>query len=179
MVPEVALQVMKKRIKKVAFLLIATLVITVLWFAGMQHVYARALTFTTNAVLSVTGSTSNIQVEKQDDVHIFQVYKIIDDKQAKYPQKYGILLLPTVMIFAWILFVPFFRKSKAAMRSSIILLTIFMFIQVIFLLLLTSYYTSATASFFYDVMMDGFYIIALGIIIVDNLIDPVFSIHQG
>ncbi len=165
---------MKKLIKKIVLLLAATILATVLWFAGLQQTYARVLSFTTNTVLSAAGRTSGIQVEKQDDAHVFQIYTIIENQQAQYPQKYSILLLPSVMMFAWIAFTPFFRKPKEAIRSSFILFLVFLFTQVVFLLLLTAYYSSPIASFFYDVMMDGFYIIALGIIIIDNLIDPVF-----
>lgn len=160
--------------KKIILLLSATLIVTLLWFAGLQQVYARVLTFSTNTVLTAAGRASNIQTSKQDGTHVFHVNTFIDGNRAEYPLKYGTILLPTVMMLAWIAFTPFFRKRKAALKSSIIVFLAFLFTQVVFLLLLTAYYTSATAHFFYNVMQDGFYIIALGIIIIDNLVDQVF-----
>ncbi len=165
---------MSKLTKKIILLLTATLVVTLLWFSGLQQVYARVLTFSTNTTLSAAGRASNIQVAKQDNVHVFHVNTFIDGNRAEYPLKYGTILLPTVMMLAWMAFTPFFRKRKAAISSSIIVFLAFLLTQVVFLLLLTTYYTSATANFFYNVMQDGFYIIALGIIIIDNLVDPVF-----
>lgn len=165
---------MKKPVKKIILLLTATLVITLLWFAGLQHTYARVLTFSANTVLSAAGRASNVQVVKQEDTRVFQVNTFIDGNRAEYPLKYGTILLPTVMVLAWIAFTPIFRKRKEATRSSVSVFFAFLFTQVVFLLLLTTYYTSATAHFFYNVVQDGFYIIALGIIIIDNLVDQVF-----
>ncbi len=165
---------MRQPIKKFILLLAATLVVTLLWFAGLQHVYARVLAFSTNTVLSAAGRASNIQVDRQDDARFFHVNTFIDGNRAEYPQKYTTILLPTVMMLVWIGITPFFRKRPAAIRSSLSVFLVLLFTQVIFLLLLTAYHTSATAHFFYNVMRDGFYIIALGVIIIDNLVDPVF-----
>ncbi len=170
---------MNKLWKKIILLLTATLLVTVLWFAGLQQVYARVLTFSTNTVLSAAGRASNIQVIKQNDTHIFHVNTFIDGNRAEYPLNYGIVLLPTVMVLAWMAFSPLFRKRAAAIRSSLVVFFFFLLTQMVFLLLLTAYYTSATANFFYDVMQDGFYIFALGIIFIDNLIHPVFKINKG
>ena len=171
--------IVKKLYKKIALLLAAILVVTLLWFSGLNKLYAHVLTFTTNSLLSIAGRVSNIQITEQEGSSVFIVHTVLDGQQATYPLAYETLLLPTIMMLSWVAFTPWFRKRAAAIRSSLIVFLLFLTYQVVFFLLLTAYYTSATASFFYDVMQDGFYIVALGIFFIDNLTDPVFSINQG
>ncbi len=165
---------MKKLITKIALLLTAILVATLLWFGGFKHLYAHALTFTTNNVLSVAGRVTNIQNTEQDGVNIFIVHTVIDGQQARYPLAYETLLLPTIMMLAWVCFTPWFRKRAAAIKSSLLVFLLFFSTQIAFMLLLSAYYASSAASFFYTVMQDGFFVFALGIFFIDNLIDPIF-----
>lgn len=170
---------MKKLIKKIALLLTAIIVATVLWFGGLNHLYAQLLTFSTNNVLSLAGKVTNIQITEQEGVNTFIVHTVIDGQQARYPLVYETLLLPTIMMLAWVFFTPWFRKRTAAIKSSILVFLIFFSLQNVFMLLLSAYYVSSAASFFYTVMQDGFFIFALGIFFIDNLIDPIFSINPG
>lgn len=165
---------MKKPIKKIALLLASILVASLLWFGGFKHLYAHALTFTTNNILSVAGRVTNIQITEQDSSNIFTVHTVIDGQQATYPLVYETLLLPTIMMLAWVGFAPWFRKRATAIKSSILVFLVFFSTQIVFMLLLSAYYVSSAASFFYTVMQDGFFVFALGIFFIDNLLDPIF-----
>jgi hypothetical protein len=162
-----------KILRRIGLFLAVSLVITTLWFSGLEVVYARVLVFSTNTVLSVAGSESGIRIEEEDNGYIFRVHRIIDGRQANYPQKFETLLLPTVMILAWLTFSAFYRKGKQVLVSAGTTIGAFLALQIIFLLLLTAYYTSGAAKYFYDVMLDSFYIIAMGIIILDYVREPV------
>ncbi len=163
-----------KILRRIGLFLAVSLVITVLWFSGMEVVYARVLVFSTNTVLNIAGSDSSIRVDKDDQGHLFRVHRLIDGQRASYPQKFETILLPTVMIFAWLIFAAFYRRRKQALISAGITFGSFLALQAIFLLLLTAYYTSGAAKYIYDVMLDSFYIIAMGIIIIDYVRDPIF-----
>ncbi len=165
---------MKKLGKKIALLLTAIAVATLLWFGGFNHLYAHALTFTTNNILSVAGRVTNIQITEQEGSNVFIVHTVIEGQQARYPLVYETLLLPTIMMLAWVGFTPWFRKRAKAIKSSAIVFLVFFSIQIAFMLLLSAYYASSAASFFYTVMQDGFFVFALGIFFIDNLIDPIF-----
>ncbi len=163
---------MRKFVLNIALLFIATLLTTVLWYAVLEKAYAHVLVFSSNTVLSIGGRDSHITLEKEDGVDTFRAHTIIDGKHANYPQKLQTLLLPAVMVIAWQLFTIFYRKRKQILISASSTIGVFLAFQVIFMLLLTAYYTSSFAQYVYDVMLDAFYIIALGIIILDYIRYP-------
>lgn len=166
---------MIKTIKKIALLLAVTLLITFLWFAGLETIYARVLSFSANTVLTITGRESNIKVEKENNIAYFLVRTQVDGRRASYPQNFETLLLPAVMIFAWQVFSLFYRSRNQVLRSAGTTIGIFLLLQVIFLLLLTAYYSSGLAKYLYDVLMDTFYVVALILIIIDYIRYPVFQ----
>lgn len=163
----------RKATRSVVLFLLITLAITTLWFAGFEVVYARVLVFTTNTTLTIAGSESQISVNKNDDGHFFKVQRLIDGRRANYPQKFENFLLPAVMVFAWLIFSAFYRQRKHALKSAGITAGVFIALQTVFLLLLTVYYTSNIARYIYDIMLDSFYIIAMGIIIIDYIRHPI------
>lgn len=174
---------MKQYISKIShkiFILIGiSLITTVLWFVGMEVIYARLLTFSTNTMLTVSGRDSTIRVEQSDGDHLFRVYTVFDGRSAHYPQKFETLLLPAVMIIAWLLFTFLIRSAKQSFQSTMLTFGLFFLSQMFFLLLLTAYYSSGIAKYIYDAMMDSFYIIALILIIIDYIRYPVFQAEKG
>lgn len=166
---------MRKVYHKIIFLISITIITTVLWYAGLEVLYARVVASSANMVLTVSGRDSHIKVEEENGVDLFRVYTVINGRSAHYPQKFETLLLPAVMIIAWQLFVSFFLNRKQLLISAALNLGLFLFIHIIFLMLLTAYYTSGFAKLMYDAMMDSFYIIALILIIIDYIRQPVFK----
>ncbi len=166
---------MIKTIKKIALLLAITLLTTLLWFAGMETIYARLLAFSANTALTITGRESNIKVEKENNTAYFLVHTRVDGRRANYPQNFETLLLPAVMIIAWQVFSLLYRSRNQSLRSAATTIGIFLLLQVIFLLLLTAYYSSGLAKYLYDVLMDTFYVVALILIIIDYVRYPVFQ----
>lgn len=164
----------KSILKKIGILLGASVFVAVLWFSGLEMVYARVLVFSTNVVIGVSGSDKDIQIENQDGTKQFRVFTTRNGQRGSYPQQFGSLLIPVVMIFAWQLFTAFYLKRRRALSSSGINFGIYFAIQIVFMLLLTSIHTSSAARFIYQLFLDSFYIVALAIIIVDNFRNPVF-----
>ncbi len=162
-------------IRSVTLFIITTMVFMSLWLNGLEVAYARVIVFSANSVLSIAGSESNITIEKEDDGHFFRVRRLIDGKWANYPQMFDTLLLPFVMILSWQVFSAFYRKQKHFLRSAGINIFFFLALQTCFLLLLTVYYTSSVSKYLYDVMLDSFYIIAMGIIIIDYIRYPLLT----
>ncbi len=159
-------------LKKAAILVASVLIVSALWFAGMEILYSRVLAFSSNVVLHFGGRESRVAVEKHDDEHVFFVDTIIEGRQARFPQRIQSLLYPTIMVIAWQLFIAFTRGWKQSLGSGKWNIGLFFVFQVLFLLLLTAYHSSATAKFIYDMLMESFYVIAVVIIIIDNIRHP-------
>ena len=160
--------------KKIALLIASILIVATLWFVGAEVIYARVMTFASNVVLSIGGSDTHLTVDREDGEDIFRVHTEMDDQEASYPQKIQTLLYPTIIVLSWQVFVAFISGARATLRSGKWNLGLFFAFQVLFLLLLTAYYTSPVAAFIYDMMLESFYVIAVVIIIIDNIRHPVF-----
>lgn len=161
-------------VKKTVLLLASLLVVSMIWFSGFDLVYAKALTGASNTLLGLAGRETRIEVGSDNGNEFFRVNTVIEGRGASYPQTMGALLLPVVMVVAWQIFMAFFLRRKRWIKYTLINTGIFSVIQVIFLLLLSAYYTSLAAKYVYDMMMDSFYVIALVIILIDNIRHPVF-----
>lgn len=159
---------------KAAVLIIITVVIYIGWSRGIEVVYARALLLGANASLSIVKNNSSIELEKTDKTYQFRVRTIIDGRRASFPQVFGGLLQPFVIILSWQIFLFFALKRNLALQSLWINFGIFYFLHVIFLILLTGYHTSEVQKFIYVMLMDSFYIIGLVLVIKDNMLYPVF-----
>lgn len=160
--------------KKIALLMAIITVMTLIWFSGFEVFYARILVGASNVTLGMAGRESTIEVADDGETYFFRVTTIIEGRRGSYPQIFGALLLPVVMVISWQIFMAFFLKRKRWIKYTLINMGIFMAVQMVFLLLLTAYYTSDTARYLYDMMMDSFYIVALAVILVDNIRHPVF-----
>lgn len=161
-------------IRKVAILLACALLVTALWFNGLEVLYARLMAFASNLVMAIGGSETRIFVEQQNGEELFRVHTVMDGNQVNYPQRLQTLLYPTIIILAWQLFTVFMRNLQQLLSSAGLSMGVFFTLQVIFLLLLSIYHTSDVGSFLYDLLMESFYVIALAIVIIDNIRFPVF-----
>lgn len=159
--------------KKVALLLASILVVTIIWFAGLQTLYARILVFPANIVLSLGGGTASVSVEKQGDHYFFIASRQKQDEISRMEQQFSTILYPSIMVLAWQLFMVMTLGWKKARTSTGWNLGIFFLSQVFFLLTIT-YFLTTPGKFLYDMMLENFYIIALAIIIIDSIRNPVF-----
>ncbi len=162
-------------LRKILILLGSALLVTAIWMLGAEVVYARIMTFVSNVLLSLGGSGSTIAVEQEAGEYLFRVHFMLDGQQASFPQKIQTLLLPTIIILSWQLFIAFVSSWKHFLSSAKWNISLFFGFQMLFLLLLTAYYQSTLAAFIYDMLMESFYVIAVVIIIIDNIINPVFT----
>ena len=161
------------KLKAVVLILITVLIYTG-WSRGIEVVYARILLFGTNATLSIVKNDSSIELEKADKTYQFKVRTTIDGRKASFPQVFGSLLQPFVIILSWQIFLFFALNRKSALHSLGLNMGIYYLIQVFFLILLTGYHTSEVQKFIYVLLMDSFYIIGLVLVIKDNMLYPVF-----
>lgn len=161
---------------KIMLVIIISVSIYAGWLAGFEVFYARVLLAPTNLMLSALKKDTKIELDKTEhDVYQFKVRTRIEGRKASFPQPLGSLLQPFVIILSWQVFLFFVLALKTALKSAGVNLGIFVFIQAVFLILLTGYHTSETQKFIYVMMMDSFYIIALVLIIKDNLLYHVFT----
>lgn len=158
--------------KKIILLLASVLIVSALWLSGLQNVYARVLVFSTNTVLDMGGRYSHIKVAEDKGDGIFHVFTIVDDTKVNFRQSFQTLLYPTIIVLAWHLFTVFVLGWRTSLRSAKWNIPLFILFQVIFLLLLTAYYSSQVARFIYTMMMEGFYVIAIIIVIIDSIRHP-------
>ncbi|TVR43935.1 MAG: hypothetical protein EA394_00670 [Bacteroidia bacterium] len=165
---------MKTRIlvRRIGLLLASILVVTALWMVGVEGAYARLLSFSTNIVLNVSGGDTSVAVEKENGDLLFRVITTFEGQRVRFPQKIESLLYPTIMIIAWQLFVAFTLGIKRSLSGLKWNFPAFFVFQLLFVLLLTAYYSSSLARYTYDLLTDSFYVIALVIIIIDNVRNP-------
>ncbi len=121
------------------------------------------------------GSERSIAVKEEGGEFVFRVFFMFDGREATFPQRIQTLMLPTIIILSWQVFIAIIGGWRQFMHSAKWNLTLFFSFQVVFLLLLTVYYESAAAAFVYDLLMESFYVIAVVIIIIDNIRHPVFT----
>lgn len=159
---------------KILLLIILTISSYTLWQHGLERIYAKTLLVGTNATLGIVKGNTSIELEQLDETYQFRVRTIIDGRRASFPQAFGGLLQPFVIILSWQIFLFIVLKRNLALQSMGINFGIFYFLQVIFLILLTGYHTSEIQKFIYVMFMDSFYIIGLVLVIKDNMLYPVF-----
>lgn len=161
--------------KKILILLASILLVTAAWFSGTEALYARLMTSATNVTLMGSGSEVRIALEKDNGDLLFRVHTFVGDKRASFPQYVQSLLYPTILVLAWLVFLLFTMGWRHSLRSAKWNLLPFFILHIIFLLLLTGYHFKPTARFFFDILLESFYVIALALIIIDNIRYPVFS----
>ena len=167
--------IIKSNWLKIMALIAITILIYLSWQKGGEVVYSKVLTFGANTVFGIVKPDSRIDVEQdKSGKYEFKVYTRIDGRRGSYPQSFGSLLQPFVIVLSWQLFLFLAMEKKRALKLLGVNIGIFLLIQIIFLFFLTSYYSSAFSKFMYDMMMDSFYIIALVLVIKDNIFYQVF-----
>jgi len=162
---------------KIILLLLISVLVFAAWQAGLETAYAKVLVVTTNLSLKIVKTETHIEFEEKegtDGLYRFRVFTVIDGREGNYPQEPGTLLQPFVIVLSWQIFLFFVLKRKAAWKSLGVNTGIYLLVQIIFLILLTGYYSSPVQQYIFTMMLDSFYIIALTLIIKDNMIYPVF-----
>jgi len=162
---------------KIIFLILISIVIFGGWELGLQKIYEKALVGTTNVVLDVVKKDTHITLEKPDgkSENQFRVYTRVQGRIGNYPQETGGLLEPFVIILTWQSFLFFVIKRKEALKLLGVNVAVFVSIQIMFLVFLTNYYNSTWQKFMFEMMLDNFYIVAIILVIKDNIIFPVFK----
>lgn len=155
-------------VKKIAILVTASVLISILWFNGLEKVYGHILVFTTNTIVGIGSSQTAIKVETADNDLVFRVTTIIDGKRGSYPQRAQSLLLPAVIVLSWIPLLFFSLPAKQAAKQGAFDFGLFLLFQVLFMILLTFYYNSELAKYLFHLMMEAFYVFAVIVIIKDS-----------
>jgi len=145
---------------------------------GAEKVYTRVLLSATNGSLNVINKGAHIELEEitgMKEHYQFKVNAVIGGRTGSYPQKIGGMLQPFVIILTWQIFLFFILTPKTALRAFLINVGLFILIQIFFLILLTNYYSSDSARYIYTMLLDSFYIVALILIIKDNMMYNIFT----
>ena len=162
---------------KIILLLLISMLIFAAWQAGLEIAYAKVLVGTTNFSLGIVKKDTHIEFEEKEGtngLYQFKVFTSIDGRKGHYPQETSSLMQPFIIVLSWQIFLFFVLKRKSAWRSLGVNIGIFLLVQMIFLILLTGYYTSTVQQYIFTMMLDSFYIIALILVIKDNMLYPVF-----
>jgi len=156
----------QKKIINILIVIISSGLLLILWFHGLDWIYAQMLRIGANIFLLFSSET-HVGLEVTDNSPTFIVETVINGRKGSYPQKADLILLPFIMVLTWQILLFFNLPRRHAIRSAIENILIFFVIQLIYVLLLTSYYNSGTIKFIYDLLLDSFYIIALFLIVKD------------
>ncbi len=162
---------------KIILIVLISLLTFMGWMAGGETVYAKVLVGATNFSLGIVKNDTRIELEDIDGKggsYQFRVYTRIDGRLGNYPQETEGLMQPFVIVLSWQIFLFFVLRAKSAFQSLWVNIGIFFLVQIIFLILLTGYYDSTIQQYIYTMLLDSFYIIALILIIKDNMLYPVF-----
>ncbi|HHN47576.1 MAG TPA: hypothetical protein ENN08_01340 [Bacteroidales bacterium] len=159
---------------KFPVLIIITLLIYIGWHNRLEPVYARILVGGTNIALNIVKTDTSVGLEKEKNTWQFRIQTRIDGRRASFPQVFGGLLQPFVIVLSWQLFLFMALNPKQALQSLWVNVGIYYLLQIIFMIFLTGYHTSELQQFIYVMFVDSFYIIALVLILKDNMLYPVF-----
>lgn len=173
--------IFKSNRNKIILILLISVTTFTGWVMGIEVVYTKVLLGTTNIGLSLFSEDTRIDLEEtvgMKEPYQFKVHTVIDGRKGSYPQEIGGMLQPFVIILSWQLFLFFVLNAKTAVKSLGVNIGIFLIIQSVFLILLTNYYSSETAKYIYTLLLDSFYIVALVLIIKDNMYYGVFRNKQ-
>lgn len=168
------MNILSGNIFKFAVLVAITLTMFVFWQNGFEAVYARFLTAGTNMLLNIASRHSYIAVDLVNNTYHFGVTVPLEDGTGYFSQTFGSMLQPTVIIFAWQMFLFVVLKWRSAAQSFVVNFSVLYILQLIFLTLLTGYYDSSVMRFIYEMLMDTFYIFTLVLIIKDNFLYSIF-----
>ncbi len=172
------MKILSSNRNKIILLLLISIFVFIFWRSGFETVYARVLTGTTNYFLNIAKKDTHIELERnkeKEGLYQFRIYTIIGDKIGNYPQETGSILHPFVIILSWQIFLFFVLNRRSLLKTLWINMGIFIFIQIFFLIMLTGYYNSKVQQFLYTVLIDSFYVIALVLVIKDNMLFPLFG----
>ena len=156
----------QKKIINILIVIVASGLLIIFWFNGLDWLYAQLLRLGAN-ILLVFSQDTHVGLKMVDNSPNFIVETIINGKKGNYPQKADLILLPFIMVLTWQILLFFNLPIKYATRSAIENILAFFIIQLIYVLLLTAYYNSSSVKFVYDLLIDSFYIIALFLIVKD------------
>lgn len=157
-----------KPIFNILIVLGASIIFLLLWFIGLDKLYAEALRIGTNLFLS-PWSDFYIDMDQSARFPKFIAHALINGRAGSYDQDGKIILLPVLMILTWQVLMFFNLPLDKAVRSSIENIITFYLLQVLFLIFLTQYYNSGVIAFIYNMLIGNFYILALFLIIKDTL----------
>lgn len=163
---------------KIIVLFLISVLVFVGWQYGLENTYTKILVGATNTCLGILTNDTHIELEKkspQSNMYQFRIYTIVDGRKGNYPQDTGGILQPFVIILSWQIFLFLAIKRRDAFISLGANIGIFLIIQILFLIMLTNYYSSTVQQYLFTMMMDSFYIIALILIIKDNILYGVFK----
>ncbi len=171
------MKILQSPINKVILLILISIVVFTGWEAGIEQYYLKLLVGTTNLTVGSIKEGTSVEIVSTglpDEPYQFKVNTIIQGRKGSYPQEIGGLLQPFVIVLSWQIFLFFVLSLNSALRSLGMNFLVFLLLQVLFLVLLTGYYSSDMQKFLYEVMMDSFYVIAIILVIKDNMLFPVF-----
>lgn len=166
---------LRKTRNKIILIILISILVFAAWESGLEVIYARTLVGTSNVVLSIVKDETHIELEKNYDKYQFRVYTLVQGMKGHYPQELGGLLQPFVIVLSWQIFLFFVLRIRTAFASLGMNVGTFLLIQVFLLYLLTGYYNAETNKFIYTSMLDSFYVIAVILVIKDNLLYRVFG----
>ncbi len=146
----------------------------VAWQAGLEAMYAKALVSTTNLTLGITKDYDHIKYEEVNGLYQLRVFIEVDGRRGNFVHEPGSMTQPLITIFSWQIFLFFVLRRSYAFKALGINIGIFFLLQVIFLNLLADYYTSELKQYIFMTIDDSFNIIALILILKDNMLYPVF-----
>ena len=159
---------------KILLLLLISVLFFFAWQAGLETVYTKVLVSTTNFTLSIVNDYDHFEYEKMNELYQFRVFIEVDGRKGNFVHEPGSMAQPLITIIPWQIFLFFVLKRKSALISLGTNIGIFFLIQIIFLILLTNYYTSEVQQYIFMMIDDSFNIIALILILKDNMLYPVF-----
>jgi hypothetical protein len=158
----------QKKLVNAIIIVAGSALFLVLWFWGLNHVYAEILKAGTNLFLSPWPDTY-LEMDSGTKDPTFIVHTIIEGRKGHYPQSGKLILLPFIMVLTWQLLLLFNIPAGSAVRSLIENFLIFYIVQIIYMLLLTQFYESDPANFMFRLLTDSFYIIVLFLIVKDTI----------
>ena len=159
-------------LKNIVVLFFSSLVFALLWFLGLEKVYAQLLVFFTNVILGILSLNTSMVLMVQESELVIIVTTILNGSEGSFPQNLQSLLLPTVILLSWFPVLFIHLKKRTAIHQSLKNAGLFLLIQLFFMLILASFYHFALSRYLFYLLIEAFYIFAIAVIIKDSLKYP-------
>ena len=165
---------MKSNFKNILMLILASISLFILWQIGLKWAYASVLKFLSNVFFSI-GGNYKVMFDPKAESPALCLAKLLDNGKmvGTYCMQLKLYSLAVVLMVSWQIVLFFNLKLKKALKILLINMSIFLLAQVLIFSMLSLRDTHSFFSNLYEGLRQSSIMIALVLIIKDNIMHSI------